>query len=374
VINKNKTIYLTVTTILPVLIFITGIVWILLRQDLVVFPNTDFTEYPYTDEHDKVSKGNSRIDEFKILPDKLIVSYTLKEGTQYPYAGININRRGSFFDISGYSDLKIEIRATRSERLRIFILLYIDGITDNSDFLTYLYLYKEIPLWQNKAEYNLPLKDFFIPEWWYDINNISENDARIKKDFSKTFTLQIERGIALPLDVTDTIVLQGLSFSVDKAQSILFSCIFLASYFLVFTICVLWKANKNRMVAHMRQLIIPYKYLEIEKELDPDTRKIIEYLVRNYQTPDLSVKKVGAACFVPAYKIPVILKEKFQLSFNGYINFLRLNEAKRLLKETDSSITDIAMNTGYNNISHFNNLFKFIEGVSPREFRKKSRE
>ncbi|MBN2442685.1 MAG: helix-turn-helix transcriptional regulator [Spirochaetales bacterium] len=360
--------------IIPVCIAMTGIVWILLQKDLPLFPDPGFILFPYTDEGDRFGNGTSRVEEFTMLPDKLIMRYSLHGGAQFPYVGINIGKKGLFFDISGYDELKIKIDAAKSRRLRIFVLLYIDGISDNSDYLKYLYLYKEIPLWQNEEEYTLPLKKFYIPEWWYGINNISENDRRLQRDFSKTVAILIESEAAFPLNVTDTIELKGMRFSKDTTHFLLFTGISILFYYFILFIHVVWKIYKNQLVKRMNNVIIPYKFLEVEKWEDPALKRIIEYIIDHYTIPDLSVKKVSAACSVPTYKIPVILKEKFQLSFPAYINSLRLKEGKRLLKETDMSITAIAMEIGFNNISYFNNLFRFIEDISPKEFRKKSRE
>jgi AraC-like DNA-binding protein len=252
--------------------------------------------------------------------------------------------------------------------------LYLDGITEYTDYLSYLYLAKEIPLWQDKEGYHLALKNFYIPEWWYHINTLSENDKRIQKDFTKTYTIQIESGIALSPDVKDTIVIKEIRFSKSKIKPFLFLAVPFVLYFIFLVIYLLLKEYKKRMVEGMQNLIIPYTYLEIEDGQDPGAGRVIEYIIQNFKTLDLSVKKVSTACSVPVYRIPVILKEKFRLSFPGYVNLLRLNEAKRLLKETSISITDIAMTIGYNNISYFNNLFRFFEDMSPGEFRRKYKE
>jgi AraC-like DNA-binding protein/ligand-binding sensor protein len=55
-----------------------------------------------------------------------------------------------------------------------------------------------------------------------------------------------------------------------------------------------------------------------------------------------------------------------------YLKFLRLTEAKKLLRETDWSITDIAFKCGFNDLSYFNRSFHVSEGCSPREYRKKT--
>ena len=43
---------------------------------------------------------------------------------------------------------------------------------------------------------------------------------------------------------------------------------------------------------------------------------------------------------------------------------------KRLLRETDRQVMDIAYKVGYGNISHFNRVFKEAENCSPNEYRK----
>lgn len=53
-----------------------------------------------------------------------------------------------------------------------------------------------------------------------------------------------------------------------------------------------------------------------------------------------------------------------------YINEVRIEHAKKLLRETESSITEIALQVGYGNLNYFNKIFTKMEKKSPREFRK----
>jgi len=66
----------------------------------------------------------------------------------------------------------------------------------------------------------------------------------------------------------------------------------------------------------------------------------------------------------------MILKKVSGLPFKQYLNRLRLEEAKRLLTQTDLQVSDIAYKVGYGNISHFNRVFKDHLGISPNDFRK----
>jgi AraC-like DNA-binding protein len=51
-----------------------------------------------------------------------------------------------------------------------------------------------------------------------------------------------------------------------------------------------------------------------------------------------------------------------------FINNFRINEAKRLLRETDLNINEIALRLGYNNNQSFNRFFKKYEGSLPVSF------
>ena len=48
---------------------------------------------------------------------------------------------------------------------------------------------------------------------------------------------------------------------------------------------------------------------------------------------------------------------------------MRLGHASRLLIDTTQSVSEVAYNCGFNNISNFNRLFKKKKGCTPKEFR-----
>lgn len=63
-------------------------------------------------------------------------------------------------------------------------------------------------------------------------------------------------------------------------------------------------------------------------------------------------------------------KLRTRKTFSQYVLQLRINEAQKLLQETDFGISEIAFKVGFENLSYFNRTFKSILGKSPREFRK----
>lgn len=57
-------------------------------------------------------------------------------------------------------------------------------------------------------------------------------------------------------------------------------------------------------------------------------------------------------------------------TFTRFVNEFRIVQARRLLSETNQSISDISIECGFNNFSHFNRLFREYAGKSASEYRK----
>jgi AraC-like DNA-binding protein len=100
-------------------------------------------------------------------------------------------------------------------------------------------------------------------------------------------------------------------------------------------------------------------------------KKIITCIGEHYSEQNLTVQAVSQECGIPVRRIPGCLKKYFNLSFPQYLNAIRLAEAKRLLKETDLMISEIAFRIGYKSIPHFNRIFKQNEKMPPKEYREK---
>lgn len=63
--------------------------------------------------------------------------------------------------------------------------------------------------------------------------------------------------------------------------------------------------------------------------------------------------------------------EHFKISFSNYVIHHRLTYARTLLETTDEQVTEIAMQSGFSNISYFIRAFKKMYGISPLKYRKK---
>jgi AraC family transcriptional regulator len=67
-----------------------------------------------------------------------------------------------------------------------------------------------------------------------------------------------------------------------------------------------------------------------------------------------------------------VIAEQFGVSPYAYLINQRIEHAKRLLKNSDSSITDIAFDCGFNSSSQFTNIFKKYVLLTPKEYQNKN--
>ncbi|WP_168188948.1 helix-turn-helix domain-containing protein [Thiomicrorhabdus sediminis] len=57
------------------------------------------------------------------------------------------------------------------------------------------------------------------------------------------------------------------------------------------------------------------------------------------------------------------------LSYREIINGLKVEQAKKMLKDTNLSLSEISMSLGYSTNSHFTRAFKNVTGLTPSIFR-----
>ncbi len=98
---------------------------------------------------------------------------------------------------------------------------------------------------------------------------------------------------------------------------------------------------------------------------------IHQYILSNF-AQDISLQTVADyACMTPS-AFSHYFKKRMLTPFTDYIHELRLGNAARLLMETDQAVIRICYESGFNNLSNFNRLFKRKYGVSPLQYRKRA--
>ncbi len=91
-----------------------------------------------------------------------------------------------------------------------------------------------------------------------------------------------------------------------------------------------------------------------------------------FLNPDIRLDTLAQMLDVSRHHASQIINEHFSVNFFDFINQYRIREAEQLLtsaKSENSSITDIAYQSGFNNRISFYKAFKKILGTTPSEYR-----
>lgn len=98
-------------------------------------------------------------------------------------------------------------------------------------------------------------------------------------------------------------------------------------------------------------------------------QQAVEYIRKNYSS-DLNMAVVSNYVSMNYSLFSFAFKQYTGKNFVNYLKELRMEEAKRLLAETQLRVVEISQQVGYENEKHFMKSFKSVCGVSPTEYRK----
>ena len=98
-------------------------------------------------------------------------------------------------------------------------------------------------------------------------------------------------------------------------------------------------------------------------------REMKLYAQENFRNPIKLSDRAKRYGFNEKY-IGRLFKSTTDVSFSNYVNRLRLNHAKNLLLSTEKSIIEVALDSGFENVTYFNRCFKRELGLTPTEFRR----
>lgn len=97
-------------------------------------------------------------------------------------------------------------------------------------------------------------------------------------------------------------------------------------------------------------------------------RSILNYLHTNF-TERITLESIANQVGLSSKECSRIFQRYFQESPIDYLIQYRIDQSKQMLLETNDSITDIALNTGFSNSSYFAKMFKEHTQQTPRKFR-----
>ena len=97
---------------------------------------------------------------------------------------------------------------------------------------------------------------------------------------------------------------------------------------------------------------------------------IHEYFMKHFRD-DIDLAQIASLVNMAEGSLCRFFKMQVGLTIFEYLNKIKVEFACKLLMNKEISITEVAFDSGFNNLSHFNKQFKLITGVTPMKFRQR---
>lgn len=115
-----------------------------------------------------------------------------------------------------------------------------------------------------------------------------------------------------------------------------------------------------------------------ENQLNSHLKKIEAHIINNrsFTDPEINLQKLAEELDILPHYISQVINSKLNKNFYQFINYYRVEEIKKALKDRsldNQNIITIAFDAGFNSKSSFNSIFKQLTGMTPSQYRKKNR-
>ncbi len=98
-------------------------------------------------------------------------------------------------------------------------------------------------------------------------------------------------------------------------------------------------------------------------------QQALDYITANFGKTELSLQDVAAQIHLSPTYLSNIFKKEQGINFFDFILELRMNKAKKLLRDGTLKVYEVAQLVGYNNVHYFSASFKKYTGISPTDFK-----
>ncbi len=130
---------------------------------------------------------------------------------------------------------------------------------------------------------------------------------------------------------------------------------------------------RGLLTAFFGELFSVYPLMKAKRTDMSVLKSVLLFCNENY-LDNIYLEDAAEALHVSKFYISHLFNNKLGISFNEYINSLRITDAVYLLEKKEGGMTEIAQRCGFNTTRTFNRAFKSMYGMSPSKYRKENAE
>ena len=101
--------------------------------------------------------------------------------------------------------------------------------------------------------------------------------------------------------------------------------------------------------------------------------KLVNQIYEDMQTGDISVEKLSKTMYISRSQLSRKVLNLTGMSTSDFVMQVRMGKARRLLEDTTTPITEVALKCGFNDPSYFTRMFKKTYDITPSQTRKRSK-
>ena len=98
-----------------------------------------------------------------------------------------------------------------------------------------------------------------------------------------------------------------------------------------------------------------------------DLRRVLSYIGSHIEEK-ITLDTLSASLYINRYSISRLFSERMGCGLNEYVNTLRADRARSLLRDTSLSLSDVCQHSGFASERTFYRVFREQYGVSPRQY------
>jgi AraC-like DNA-binding protein len=120
------------------------------------------------------------------------------------------------------------------------------------------------------------------------------------------------------------------------------------------------------------KLIAPNTFHNVvSRKSEVRINKVCLFIQNNFQNK-IYLKEVADLIYLTESNFCKFFKKATGKTYSDYVNEIRINEASRLLIQSDKTISQISFECGFETLSYFNRVFLNKKGITPSVYRKSS--